>query len=173
MSSKLRLVLPNKKYLESYIEAYKEYKDNNVRAYDLYNPFKIDIFKKYEDYRLGRNLPNNYVKATYLWLVNDTDFIGEVSIRHELTPSLLRFGGNIGYGIRYSYWNKGYGTLQLKLALEYAKNLGLEKVLITCNDDNFASARVIEKNGGIFIDKVLNIIDGKTRITRRYYINIS
>jgi predicted acetyltransferase len=37
----------------------------------------------------------------------------------------------------------------LRLALGVAQNLGLEKVLITCNKKNIGSARTITKNGGI------------------------
>lgn len=100
-------------------------------------------------------------------------FIGEVSIRHELTDALLRYGGNIGYGIRYSEWNKGIGTTMLSMALKYAKErLGLNRVLITCDDDNIGSARVIEKNRGILQDKIPNTIDGRDIITRRYWIDI-
>lgn len=72
-------------------------------------------------------------------------FLGKISIRHRLTDALLRYGGHIGYGIRYSQWNKGYGTLLLKLALEKAGEMGIHEVLTTCDDDNAASAKVMEK----------------------------
>ena len=45
----------------------------------------------------------------------------KISIRHRLTDDLKRYGGHIGYDVRYSEWNKGYGTLMLRLALEKAK----------------------------------------------------
>ena len=80
----------------------------------------------------------------------------------------MRYAGHIGYGVRCSEWNKGYGTLMLKLALEKAKEMGLSKVLLTCDDDNPASAKVMEKNGAVLQDKIENIIDGKKIITRRY-----
>ena len=122
---------------------------------------KYDIFKVFEDYMIGKNLPYNYVATTYLWLVGRDEFIGEISIRHKLTNSLIRFGGNIGYGIRYSKWNNGFGTIMLAMALGYAKDvLRLKKVLITCYDGNIGSARVIEKNGGLLQDKIVNVISG-------------
>ena len=122
---------------------------------------KYGIFKTFENYRIGKNLPYNYVATTYLWLVGRDEFIGEISIRHKLTNSLIRFGGNIGYGIRYSKWNNGFGTIMLAMALGYAKDvLRLKKVLITCYDDNIGSARVIEKNGGLLQDKIVNVISG-------------
>ena len=60
----------------------------------------------------------------------------------------------------------------LALALKKAKQLKLEKVLITCDDTNPASARVIEKNGGVLENKVTNIIDDKPIVTRRYWIDL-
>ena len=49
-----------------------------------------------------------------------------------------------------------------------AKRIGLCEILITCDDGNIGSARVMEKNGFTFCDKIENIFDGKTIITRRY-----
>ena len=89
-----------------------------------------------------------------------------------LTDSLLRHGGHIGYGIRYSKWNFGYGTKMLALALKKAKQMGLEKVLITCNDDNIGSAKFIENNGGILQDIIKNVVDGKKIYTKRYWIEL-
>ena len=86
--------------------------------------------------------------------------------------SLLRYGGHIGYGIRYSKWNFGYGTKMLALALKKAKQMGLEKGLITCNDDNIGSAKVIENNGGILQDIIENVVDGKRIYTKRYWIEL-
>ena len=85
---------------------------------------------------------------------------------------MFNYGGHIGYFIRYSKWNKGYGSKMLSMTLERAKKLGLKKVLITCNDDNFASIKVIEKNGGILENKVTNNINGKELLTRRYWIEL-
>ncbi len=169
----MELVIPSEEYYQSYIEAMEEYKQNNIDTYDFWEISKDELLKKMENYRTGNNLPEGYVKATYFWLVDNDKFIGEISIRHSLTDSLLRFGGNIGYGIRYSHWNKGIGTIMLSKALVYAKEvLGLNKVLITCNDNNFGSARVIEKNGGILQDKIINTIDGVDRLSRRYWIEL-
>ena len=169
----MELVKPSIQYYQSYIEAIKEYKQNSIDTYDFLDVDKYDIFERMENLHTGKNLPDGYVKATYFWLVDDDEFIGEISVRHSLTDSLLRYGGNIGYGIRYSQWNKGLGTIMLSKALDYARDvLGLSKVLITCNDNNYGSARVIEKNGGKLQDKIKNIIDGVEILSRRYWIEI-
>ena len=163
----IKLVEPSERYLISYMEAYDEYEKNGVTTYHLDNAREYDIFEKYENYRTGRNLNPNRVRADYYWLVDEKKgyFIGEISIRHTLSDALWEYGGNIGYGVRYGEWGKGYGTLMLKLALEKAKTLGLERILITCDDDNIASARVMEKNGF----EMENIIKHDGILIRRYW----
>jgi len=166
----IRLIEPCEKYLSSYMDAYDEYEQHGVTTYFFDNAREYDIFEKYDNYRHERNLKPNRVGADYYWLVDDerNHFIGEISIRHRLTEALEQYGGHIGYGIRYSEWNKGYGTLMLKLALSRARERGLERVLITCDDDNPGSACVMERNGLVLRDKVRNTIDGQEVITRRY-----
>ena len=68
----------------------------------------------------------------------------------RLTDALKREGGNIGYGIRPKERGKGYGTILLSKTLKKAKDLGLNRVLLTCDKSNIGSARVIKKNGGKF-----------------------
>src|SRR4051794_34137819 len=55
------------------------------------------VVQRLADAREGRNLREGFVSATDLWLVEGTEFLGFVSIRHALTPSLERIGGHIGY----------------------------------------------------------------------------
>ena len=59
-------------------------------------------------------------------------------------------GGHIGYSIRPSYRRRGYGHRILQLALEKCGDLGMERVLVTCDEDNAASRRIIEANGFVF-----------------------
>ncbi len=170
----MELILPDKKYYPSYLEAIREYREHGVHTHPFVDVNRYDVFERFEDFRTGKNLPEGYVKATYLWLVDGDEFIGESSIRHSLTDALLRYGGHIGYGVRYTQWKKGYGTHMLSRTLQYASGvLGLSRVLITCNDDNYGSARVIEKNGGILQDKVINTIQGAEILTRRYWIDLA
>lgn len=159
----VKLIEPCETYLQSYMDAYDEYQRSDVRTYAFDDARAYDIFEKYDNYRHERNLRPNRVGADYYWLVDDGNayFIGEITIRHRLTDTLKQYGGHIGYGVRFSEWNKGYGTLMLRLALEKAKELGIETVLLTCNDDNISSAKVMEKNGLLLQDRVLNTIDGK------------
>ena len=169
----MELILPRSDYYASYREAIEECKQKHLNEMGYLDMDEESTFLTIENYRKGRNLPEGYVPATYLWLVDDGEFIGELNIRHELTEALLKFGGNIGYWVRPSRWKQGMGTEMLRQSLAYIKeHLGLPKVLITCNDDNIGSRRVIEKNDGKLQDTVRNVIDGEERMTRRYWIQI-
>ncbi|WP_207752648.1 GNAT family N-acetyltransferase [Pseudoflavonifractor capillosus] len=166
----ITLVEPCERYLQSYIEAHDEYEIHGVETYAFDNARAYNIFKKYDNCREERNLPPNRVGSHFYWLVDEERnyFIGEISIRHRLTDSLRRYGGHIGYGVRFSEWKKGYGTFMLRLALEKAKQLGISSALITCDDDNYGSAKVMENNGFVLQDKVTNIVNGSIITTRRY-----
>ena len=161
----MELILPGPACEASYRQAIEEY----ARAV-LGNAESAES-ESFED--AGQNLPAGYVPCTSLWLVDGDEFLAEVSIRHRLTPALERFGGHIGYAVRAGRWGQGLGTKLLAGALDYARGtLGLSWVLLTCADGNTGSARVIEKNGGVLLDKLDDVIDGKPRVTRRYRIEL-
>ena len=92
--------------------------------------------------------------------------VGIIDIRHRLNDYLLQFGGNIGYSIRKSERRKGYAKAMLSLGLAECRNLGLEKVLITCDKENISSAKTILACGGVLENE---IAEG-CRITQRYWI---
>jgi predicted acetyltransferase len=94
--------------------------------------------------------PPNYVPTTYLWWLESDEFLGRLSIRHRLAPGPAGpRNGHIGYEVRPSARRQGHATAMLGAALPHARRLGLESVLLTCDDDNEASRRTIERNGGI------------------------
>jgi predicted acetyltransferase len=103
-----------------------------------------------EDARLGRNLPPDHVAWTALWLVEGAEFLGRVSIRHGLNDLLRELGGHIGYVIRPTARRRGFGTLALRLALPHAAALGIDPALVTCDETNIASRKIIEACGGVF-----------------------
>ncbi|MDO5755604.1 MAG: GNAT family N-acetyltransferase [Tissierellia bacterium] len=168
----MKLVRPHEKYWASYKEAYEEdekyRKDLLPEDRCLTDP--MTIIEKAKRFEKGIDLPQNYVSSTYLWLIDDEKFIGQINIRHRLTEKLMHFGGHIGDEIRYTESRKGYGTKMLALALEFAKEeLGLHRVLITCFEDNIGSRKVIERNGGRLEGlRTVNVEGGKT--LRRYWI---
>ncbi len=158
----MQLVLPSITYRESFLEALHEY--HTVKANDRLDIYELSLlslqtdFPKYIKNLLsesgGKNLPKGYVPQTTFWLIDNDEFIGRLSIRHTLTDSLLKFGGHIGYDIRPSKRQMGYGKKILALGLVQAKALGIEKALITCDVTNVGSKKIIEANGGIFENRL-------------------
>ena len=94
--------------------------------------------------------------------------VGMIDIRHRLNDFLLAFGGHIGYSVRPSRRRRGYATRMLAAALEVCRELGLTRVMIACDSENAASARTIERCGGVMENEVPE--DG--RLTRRYWIDL-
>lgn len=123
-----------------------------------------------KDEENGINLPEGYVPAsTYLCVrVRDNKVVGICNIRHELSDFLYNYGGHIGQSIRPSERGKGYGTKQIMLALEKCAELGIENVLVTCDESNIASAKTIEKCFGEYE----NSVEKNGEILRRYWINL-
>jgi predicted acetyltransferase len=86
-----------------------------------------------------------------LWLTDGDEYLGQSSIRPELcTAYLITYGGHIGYSIRPGRRKRGYGRAILALTLEASREMGLKKVLVTCDSDNTGSRKIIESNGGRF-----------------------
>lgn len=89
----------------------------------------------------------------------DSKIIGMSNLRTELNDYLLNYGGHIGYSICPSERKKGYGKIILRKTLIKAKELGLERVLVTCNDKNIGSEKIILSNNGIFENKIFDVDD--------------
>lgn len=165
----MKLILPSVEFKDSFIEAVREFSadtanDNRSTRYMELRPEELEVdFAEYVEketsHSIGENLPEGYVPETSYWLIEDTEFIGRVSIRHNLTEHLERVGGHIGYDIRPSKRNQGYGSKILELALPKAKELGIDPVLVTCDESNIGSRKIIEKNSGV----LESVIEGKLR----------
>lgn len=171
------LVKPCMRYLQSYLNACWEFKDKKVRWYNLDDPsrfyeWKDTIFEEYERRSLGVGLPEGYVPSSTFWLVENDEFIGTGNLRHWLTPPLEKYGGHIGYAIRPSKWGHRYGTLILRLLLEEARSLQIKRVLLTCDEENTMSAKVMINNGGTYCNTVEVEINGIVRRMARYWIEL-
>lgn len=131
-----------------------------------FNDF-LEELKKNKNMKLYK--PNLVDQTTYILVDDNNHIYGGTNIRHELNSNLLKYGGHIGYLIRPTERKKGYGTLILKLDLEKCKLLNITKVLVTCREENIGSAKVIEKNGGIYENSLKN--EKENKIYKRYWIN--
>ena len=166
------LTQPSLSYKNEYLAAYTE-QDIVDKQFYFPLPEGGESFESFTarqiDQSYGRQLPANYVPSTELWLIDNKELIGRTNIRHVLNDWLLEIGGHIGYWIRPSKRNQGYGTQILKLALDEAKKLGIDRVLVTCDEDNEGSRKIIEANGGVLENIVPNGPDNPMK--RRYWIS--
>lgn len=120
----------------------------------------------------GRDLDRGDVRADFL--VGEIgerppQIVGRVSIRHTLTPLLFEIGGHVGYAVRPAFRGRGYAVEMLRLSVQRLADLGVDDVLVTGDDDNVASIRVIERSGGI-LDDIRHVADGVPP-KRRYWID--
>ena len=100
------------------------------------------------------------VPISTLWYVDGSTYLGTVIIRHRLTPELTRRGGHIGYHVAPRHRRQGHATAMLAAAISHCRStLGISRVLVTCDQSNIASRRVIEINGGA----LENIVDDECR----------
>ncbi|MFV2022337.1 GNAT family N-acetyltransferase [Micromonospora sp. LOL_023] len=109
-----------------------------------------------------------WVHTTHRWIIEQDAYLGAISLRHRLNDFLRRAGGHIGYGVRPSVRGRGIATWALGAMLPLAAARGLDRVMVTCDESNPASARVIERNGGVLED----VRDTELGRTRRYWIDL-
>jgi predicted acetyltransferase len=88
------------------------------------------------------------VPTSFFWYISGTIYIGELVIRHKLTPALMESGGHVGYSVATPWRRRGHATRMLAAGLIECRRLGLRRVLLTCGVDNEPSRRVILANGG-------------------------
>jgi predicted acetyltransferase len=113
--------------------------------------------------------PPGMVPYEDFWLMEDDSWIGLLTLRLRLTEELLHAGGHIGYVIRPSKRRCGYGTALLRLGLDKACERGLSRVLLTCDETNTGSRKIIEANGGQFENAV--VVEGQADKKLRYWIS--
>ena len=107
-------------------------------------------------------LPERWVLTSTRWWVDGDRYLGRIAVRHRLNAFLRDVGGHIGYDVRPSARRQGHASAMLRAVLPHAHGLGIDPALVTCDDDNVASVRVIEACGGVLED-----VRG---VKRRYWV---
>jgi predicted acetyltransferase len=168
------LTKPSTEFQNEYLSFYEEWVDSEEEMIPWVISKDPSDFQGMVQFLLegenGDNLPNGWVPASTYWLMDEErNVIGVVNIRHSLTEHLLNAGGHIGYGIRPSERRKGYATKLLALSLKKAKELGIERVLVVCDETNTGSKKTIRNNGGI---QDTNFVEENGNVVLRFWIDV-
>lgn len=112
--------------------------------------------------------------ASRLFWISDGGFCGSINLRfavgtEELPPHA---SGHVGYAVIPSKRRRGYATRALTLLLPMARDEGLSRILVTCDEDNTGSLKVIAANGGVLAGSEAHpAIAGKRKLA--FWVNTS
>jgi predicted acetyltransferase len=170
--NRLKLVLPTLEYKDLVMDYKREFIENGdsmdgtagLQQYDIFEEWYNSILDNSHEETVREGL---VPASTYLAIsVNSNQLVGMIDIRHRLNEFLLNYGGHIGYSVRKAERQQGFATEILALDLQECLKLKIEKVLLTCDKNNIASAKTIINNGG----KLENEVNDGDDVIQRYWI---
>lgn len=171
--NELILTTPEKKHETQVIKFREEMQRNGEGFCGCSGLNNISSYDEWLDFD-GRYASLGWAPSTtYLGIrISDGLLVGMIDLRHELSGSLLKYNGQVGYSVRPSERGKGYASQMLLLVLKEAENFGYKKVLVCCNKANIQSAKVIQKCGGVLENEVVHEFSpaDKPDIIQRYWI---
>jgi predicted acetyltransferase len=172
----IELIEPTARLRESYTGLLREFVSRGEKLIPFVLEFPHDDFdgllRRFQEVKAGIGLPDGFVPHSTYWLVrNGEQVLGVSNLRHRLTPKLQQEGGHIGYGVRPSERQKGYGTRLLSETLVVAKAHGISRVLITCAKTNLGSVQIILRNGGVFDSE--EFLPARGEVVQRYWIDLA
>lgn len=161
----------DKKNYEDYITKWQQSKEHIVPS--ITNIAKYDSFDSLIKCLKEPQASNNtQVPSTTLFCFDEhTDrILGAINIRHHLNEQLKHIGGHIGYGVNPGYRKLGIAKFMVTVALETLKEMNITQVLITCDDDNIASQKVINHFDA---KEIMPYLKQEGKKVRRYIIDLT
>lgn len=167
----LRFVLPTENDHDAVLSFYNEVEKSGGECIGF--RYRNDYDRWLSDMRnlhAGKDLPQGYVREDFYICYDGADVVGVFSLKFELTDYLLNYGDHVGYAVRPSRRCEGIATRILAEGMNIARRSGFERLLCICDDDNYASEKVIIKNGGV-PENTLYDPDEKVTV-KRYWIGL-
>lgn len=170
------LIKPTASDKQAVLDFRDEFLRNQERPYgtaDIENATSFESWLQASiDSQNQATAPKGRVPATqYLGIrTSDHKLVGMLQIRHSLNEHLRTHGGHIGYCVRRSERRKGYATQMLKQAVAICKDMGIHNIMLTCNPENTASAKVMQANGGTYTKQV--VLDDRSKLDH-YWIKLA
>ena len=172
----IKLVLPSEEYLDQ-VWAYRQECFQAGSSMDGCGPLRFNEsaqqwLSDVRSYMDPATVPEGKVQATQFLALREPDntLAGMIQVRHYFNEYLEKYAGHIGYSVRPGERRRGYAKEMLRLALPFCKELGLDRVLISCEPDNPGSRRTILANGGVYESTVHAPADGIN--LERYWITL-
>lgn len=174
---KLYLAKPDLYFFDRYNEMMTEWQASGtqIAPWFLNKPYEnledfAEFIRMLDNCERG-NLDERYSSTTSYFVTDENDrLIGAASLRHYLTAAGFSTWGQIGYGVRPGERRKGCATRILKMVLEEAKVMKIQRILLGCHSSNIGSAKVIESCGGV-LENIVPDPDDKGETIRRYWID--
>lgn len=167
------LAEPHPKYQASVITGIKEFQAEGRNLYldiDWIDAHFSAWVTQLHNAKLDQQ-PDGRVPESFYWIMDEDEYVGRISLRHALNDKLRRFGGHIGYEVRPTRRREGHGKRALTLMLDIARKHNLDKVMLTCDDSNIGSQKIIQANGGVHEDTIM--VDGRDIPTMRWWIDLT
>ena len=151
--------------LQRFLLDFDDHGEMNIPAYfasrDWSHERIIDTFMAWSK---GELLAENWTPCFTFFAEEEGELCGVYNIRNLGLGGLERWSTHVGYSVRPSYRGRGLATAMLKDACGFARSFGMKCLELTCDAENIASRRVIEKNGGVLVDTYPE----EGRITQRF-----